>query len=115
MLTDEQKDTIAGVVDTYVAEWIGDAWQEILDACCDTKEEYEWAEDEAMIEAFQDDQDIHATTAAAIYGVSIDDVTPAMRRHAKAVNFGLIYGPIETCNCKDEPEEDSPMKGLAML
>jgi len=50
------------------------------------------AEDEAMIEAFQDDQDIHATTAAAIYGASSEDVTPAMRRHAKAVNFGLIYG-----------------------
>ena len=50
------------------------------------------AEDEAMIEAFQDDQDIHATTAAAIYGTSIEDVTSAMRRHAKAVNFGLIYG-----------------------
>ena len=50
------------------------------------------AEDKAMIEAFQDDQDIHATTAAAIYGTSIEDVTSAMRRHAKAVNFGLIYG-----------------------
>ncbi len=50
------------------------------------------AEDEAMIEAFQDDQDIHATTAAAIHGTSIEDVTPAMRRHAKAINFGLIYG-----------------------
>jgi len=50
------------------------------------------AKDEAMIEAFQEDQDIHATTSAAIYGTSIDDVTPAMRRHAKAINFGLIYG-----------------------
>ena len=50
------------------------------------------AEDEAMIEAFQDDQDIHATTAAAINGTSIEDVSPAMRRHAKAINFGLIYG-----------------------
>ncbi|MES0342903.1 MAG: DNA polymerase I [Anaerolineales bacterium] len=50
------------------------------------------AEDEAMIEAFQDDQDIHATTAAAIYGTNTEEVTSAMRRHAKAVNFGLIYG-----------------------
>jgi DNA polymerase-1 len=50
------------------------------------------AEDKAMIEAFQGDQDIHATTAAAIHGVRIEDVTPAMRRHAKAINFGLIYG-----------------------
>jgi DNA polymerase-1 len=50
------------------------------------------AKDEAMIEAFQEDQDIHATTSAAIYATSIDDVTPAMRRHAKAINFGLIYG-----------------------
>ncbi len=50
------------------------------------------AKDEAMIEAFRDDQDIHATTAAAIYGTNIEDVTPAMRRHAKAINFGLIYG-----------------------
>jgi DNA polymerase-1 len=50
------------------------------------------AGDEAMIEAFQEDQDIHATTAAAIYGTSIEEVTPSMRRHAKAINFGLIYG-----------------------
>jgi DNA polymerase-1 len=50
------------------------------------------AGDEAMIEAFQEDQDIHATTAAAIYGASIEEVTPSMRRHAKAINFGLIYG-----------------------
>ena len=50
------------------------------------------AGDEAMVEAFQEDQDIHATTAAAIYGASIEEVTPSMRRHAKAINFGLIYG-----------------------
>ena len=50
------------------------------------------AEDKAMIEAFLDDQDIHATTAAAIYEISIESVTPAMRRHSKAINFGLIYG-----------------------
>jgi DNA polymerase-1 len=50
------------------------------------------AEDQAMIEAFKDDQDIHSTTAAAISGTSIEDVTPEMRRNAKAINFGLIYG-----------------------
>ncbi|HET9914383.1 MAG TPA: DNA polymerase I [Anaerolineales bacterium] len=50
------------------------------------------AEDEAMLEAFRAGEDIHATTAAAIYGVSPDKVTKAMRRHAKAINFGLIYG-----------------------
>jgi DNA polymerase-1 len=50
------------------------------------------AQDEAMLAAFRADEDIHATTAAAIYGVSPDKVTKAMRRHAKAINFGLIYG-----------------------
>lgn len=50
------------------------------------------AEDAAMIQAFLDDQDIHATTAAAVFGVSSDAITPEMRRRAKAVNFGLIYG-----------------------
>lgn len=48
--------------------------------------------DEAMIQAFRAGQDIHATTAAAIYNVPIDQVTKAQRRHAKAINFGLIYG-----------------------
>jgi DNA polymerase-1 len=50
------------------------------------------SQDEAMIEAFLDDQDIHTTTAAAIYNIDPGEVTPGMRRHAKAVNFGLIYG-----------------------
>jgi DNA polymerase-1 len=50
------------------------------------------AEDEAMIRAFLDDQDIHATTAAAVFGVPPAGVTDEMRRQAKAVNFGLIYG-----------------------
>lgn len=48
--------------------------------------------DENMIAAFRSGQDIHRATAAAIYGVPMDAVTPEMRRHAKAVNFGLIYG-----------------------
>ncbi|HSB03438.1 MAG TPA: DNA polymerase, partial [Anaerolineales bacterium] len=50
------------------------------------------AQDEGMLAAFRAGEDIHATTAAAIYGVSPDKVTKAMRRHAKAINFGLIYG-----------------------
>ncbi|MBI3162133.1 MAG: DNA polymerase I [Chloroflexi bacterium] len=50
------------------------------------------AGDEAMIEAFKAGEDIHATTAAAVFGVDLDAVTKDMRRHAKAINFGLIYG-----------------------
>ncbi len=48
--------------------------------------------DEAMLDAFRRGQDIHATTAAAVFGVPLDAVTPTQRRHAKAINFGLIYG-----------------------
>jgi len=48
--------------------------------------------DEAMLEAFRAGQDIHAATAAAIYGISLQAVTKEQRRHAKAINFGLIYG-----------------------
>jgi DNA polymerase-1 len=50
------------------------------------------SQDEAMIAAFQAGQDIHAATAAAVYGVKLDQVTKEQRRHAKAINFGLIYG-----------------------
>jgi len=50
------------------------------------------AGDEAMLNAFRIGQDIHATTAAAIYGVPLEAVTKEMRRHSKAINFGLIYG-----------------------
>jgi DNA polymerase-1 len=50
------------------------------------------AEDEAMLKAFRAGEDIHATTAAAIYDIELDQVTTEMRRHAKAINFGLIYG-----------------------
>ncbi len=50
------------------------------------------AQDEGMLAAFRAGQDIHATTAAAIYGCDISQVTKEMRRHAKAINFGLIYG-----------------------
>lgn len=48
--------------------------------------------DEAMIKAFKDNKDIHTATAARVYGVDEKDVTFEMRRAAKAVNFGIIYG-----------------------
>ena len=48
--------------------------------------------DESMIEAFKNDLDIHTATAAKVYGVGIDEVLPDMRRTAKMVNFGIIYG-----------------------
>ena len=50
------------------------------------------AQDQAMLDAFRAGQDIHATTAAAIYNIPLEQVTKEMRRHAKAINFGLIYG-----------------------
>ena len=50
------------------------------------------AQDEAMKDAFRNGQDIHATTAAAIFDVPLEKVTKDQRRHAKAINFGLIYG-----------------------
>jgi len=48
--------------------------------------------DAAMCEAFTLGQDIHTRTAAEVYGVPLDEVTPAMRSSAKAVNFGIVYG-----------------------
>lgn len=50
------------------------------------------AQDEAMLAAFRAGEDIHATTAAAVYDIPLENVTKDMRRHAKAINFGLIYG-----------------------
>ena len=50
------------------------------------------AGDKAMIKAFKEDQDIHSATAAAVFGVDPEQINPEMRRRAKAVNFGLIYG-----------------------
>ena len=50
------------------------------------------AQDQAMIQAFREGQDIHATTAAAIYHIPIENVSREQRRHAKAINFGLLYG-----------------------
>lgn len=50
------------------------------------------SQDEHMIEAFRTGQDIHAATAAKVYGVPLDEVTPQMRSSCKAVNFGIVYG-----------------------
>ena len=50
------------------------------------------ANDTAMLGAFRAGQDIHAATAAAIYNIPLSDVSREQRRHAKAINFGLIYG-----------------------
>lgn len=51
-----------------------------------------FSEDAALITAFQQDKDIHSVVASAIYNVPIESVTSEMRRNAKAVNFGIIYG-----------------------
>ena len=50
------------------------------------------AQDEAMCDAFCSGRDIHTATAAQVFGVEPDQVTPLQRRHAKAVNFGIVYG-----------------------
>lgn len=51
-----------------------------------------FAKDEIMIEAFREGRDIHATTAARVFNVPLAKVTPDMRRKAKEVNFGILYG-----------------------
>jgi DNA polymerase I len=48
--------------------------------------------DEALIDAFRQGIDIHTRTAADVFEVPIEEVTPLMRRQAKAVNFGIVYG-----------------------
>jgi DNA polymerase-1 len=48
--------------------------------------------DEMLVGAFQRDEDVHARTAAEIFGVPMEKVTPPMRREAKVINFGIIYG-----------------------
>ena len=48
--------------------------------------------DPNLIDAFLKDQDIHTRTAAEVFNVSLEEVTPLMRNRAKAVNFGIIYG-----------------------
>ncbi|MPN12569.1 DNA polymerase I [bioreactor metagenome] len=48
--------------------------------------------DQAMTNAFLGNEDIHTATASQVFGVPMEEVTPAMRRNAKAVNFGIVYG-----------------------
>ncbi|MEY8868596.1 DNA polymerase I [Meridianimaribacter flavus] len=50
------------------------------------------SEEETMIEAFNNGEDIHASTAAKVFNVAIEDVTREQRSNAKTVNFGIIYG-----------------------
>ena len=49
-------------------------------------------EDPALLQAFERDEDIHAATASQVFGVSLAEVTPLMRRRAKVFNFGVLYG-----------------------
>ena len=48
--------------------------------------------DEMLIQAYQDAQDIHTITASQVFHVAPEEVTPLLRRNAKAVNFGIVYG-----------------------
>jgi len=50
------------------------------------------SQDPGLIAAFAQDEDIHATTASKLFGISVDEVSSEMRRNAKTVNFGVIYG-----------------------
>ncbi|MFO7773642.1 MAG: DNA polymerase I [Dehalococcoidia bacterium] len=50
------------------------------------------SQDPGLIESFAQDEDIHALTASSIFGIPTDEVTPEMRRNAKTVNFGVVYG-----------------------
>ena len=50
------------------------------------------SKDKAMIEAFRKGLDVHTATASRVYGVPVEQVSKEMRRHAKTVNFGIIYG-----------------------
>lgn len=48
--------------------------------------------DEALIQAYNENRDIHASTASEVFGIPLDEVTSNQRRDAKAVNFGIVYG-----------------------
>ncbi|MGN0947769.1 MAG: DNA polymerase I [Megasphaera sp.] len=50
------------------------------------------SQDPTMIDGFRKGQDIHRRTASEVFGIPLDEVTPEERSHAKAVNFGIIYG-----------------------
>ncbi len=65
--------------------------------------------DEALQKAFADDEDIHSRVASQVYQVSLDDVTSDMRRSAKAINFGIIYGqsPFGLAKALDIDQDDA--------
>ncbi|MBO6202710.1 MAG: DNA polymerase I, partial [Selenomonas sp.] len=50
------------------------------------------SQDELFMDAFRKNQDIHARTASEVFGIPLEQVTGELRRHAKAVNFGIVYG-----------------------
>lgn len=54
-----------------------------------------FSQDDALVDAFQNGQDVHRRTASEVLGVSLENVTSDQRRQAKAVNFGLLYGMSE--------------------
>ena len=53
------------------------------------------SKDPVLTESFRNNEDIHRRTASEVFGVAMEDVTKEMRRNAKAVNFGIIYGQTE--------------------
>ena len=59
------------------------------------------ADDATMQESFRNGTDVHAATAAQVFGVPVESVTPLQRRHAKAVNFGIVYGISEFSLAED--------------
>ena len=59
------------------------------------------ADDKTMQEAFRSGSDIHTATASQVFAVPMDQVTPLQRRHAKAVNFGIVYGISEFSLAED--------------
>ena len=59
------------------------------------------ADDKTMQRSFCDGVDIHTATAAQVFGVAVEDVTSLQRRHAKAVNFGIVYGISEFSLAED--------------
>src|SRR5439155_17485488 len=65
--------------------------------------------DEALRRAFAEDRDIHAAVASQVFGVAEKDVTAAMRRMAKTVNFGVIYGisPFGLARRLEIPKDDA--------
>ncbi len=70
------------------------------------------ADDKAMQAAFCSGEDFHTAMAAQVFGVAIEDVTPEMRRNAKAVNFGVVYGISEFSLAEDLGISRAEAKGF---